>query len=298
MLQKYQLWPLKALLLVIKIIPIRLIYFCSFFPYCLLYHVLRYRRALIHRQLSDAFPEKTPASRHRLQKKIYRHLTDLIIESLKGFTFNSKQLQRRWRVINPEILTPHNNHSVIIVSGHAANWEWGVSLNHQIKHHAISFYKPLRNKTLNDYLLKCRKQGGNEMHPGSKAHRVVFKNNHRGCAFTFIADQHPVGTHHIHWTKFLNQDTATLMGPEIYAAKLNCPVFYSSIKKERRGYYTVTLVPICKQPKLTKKGEITEQFMKALEADILQQPELWLWSHNRWKLKRHQDQTTTNQSAD
>ena len=289
MLQKCQLWPLNALLLIVKIIPIRLAYFCSIIPYCLLCHVLRYRHALIQRQLTDAFPEKTPASRHRLQKKIYRHLADLIIESIKGFTLNSKQLRQRWRIINPEILTSHDNQSVILVSGHIANWEWGISLNHQIKHPTISFYKPLRNKTLDDYLLKCRKQGGNEMHSGRNAHRVILKNNHRCCAFTFIADQHPGGTHHIHWMRFLNQDTAVLMGPELYAKKLNCPIYYTSIKKERRGYYSVTLAPICIKPKLTTKGEITEKFMKALEADILKQPELWLWSHNRWKLKRHQD---------
>ncbi|WP_315818250.1 hypothetical protein [Paraflavitalea speifideaquila] len=35
-----------------------------------------------------------------------------------------------------------------------------------------------------------------------------------------------------------------------------------------------------------QEGEITEAHTKRLEADIIENPETWLWTHRRWKHKR------------
>ena len=43
---------------------------------------------------------------------------------------------------------------------------------------------------------------------------------------------------------------------------------------------------LCENPASTKKGEISEMHTRRLEEDIKKQPELWLWSHKRWKHKR------------
>jgi KDO2-lipid IV(A) lauroyltransferase len=40
------------------------------------------------------------------------------------------------------------------------------------------------------------------------------------------------------------------------------------------------------KPKETEEGEITTMYARALEDNIRLQPELWLWTHNRWKWKR------------
>jgi KDO2-lipid IV(A) lauroyltransferase len=39
-------------------------------------------------------------------------------------------------------------------------------------------------------------------------------------------------------------------------------------------------------PKETPDNYITDLFNKKLEEDIKVQPEIWLWSHRRWKHKR------------
>ena len=39
-------------------------------------------------------------------------------------------------------------------------------------------------------------------------------------------------------------------------------------------------------PKNTQEGEISELHTKKLEKDIMAQPEIWLWSHRRWKHKK------------
>ena len=45
--------------------------------------------------------------------------------------------------------------------------------------------------------------------------------------------------------------------------------------------------PLAVDPKNTAEGEITTAYAKALEQNISEQPEMWLWSHNRFRWKRN-----------
>jgi KDO2-lipid IV(A) lauroyltransferase len=86
----------------------------------------------------------------------------------------------------------------------------------------------------------------------------------------------------------MNQDTATLHGPEKYARVHNLPVVFVVAKKIKRGYYQVELSMLEEDPSRTKTGEITARFMHKLEEVINENPQYYLWSHRRWKLKRSQ----------
>jgi KDO2-lipid IV(A) lauroyltransferase len=85
---------------------------------------------------------------------------------------------------------------------------------------------------------------------------------------------------------FLNQDTPVYLGAEKYAQKLNYPVLYMSIKRVKRGYYTVTGEMLIENPADYSPGEITEIHTRRLEKDINEFPDIWAWSHKRWKHKR------------
>ena len=45
---------------------------------------------------------------------------------------------------------------------------------------------------------------------------------------------------------------------------------------------------ICSNPSDILPGEITERYMRKLETIIIKKPEDWLWSHQRWGLKKQQ----------
>ena len=277
----------RALLSTIRWTPFYIIYLYSSILYFLLFYCIRYRRKLVDQHLKQTFPQQTPQERIQLSKKIYRNLTDVSIESLKGYSMSAKELQKRWTVTNPELLKPFYDQgtSVIILCGHFLNWEWGISLGQQIDHHCISAYKPLHNRYINDYLIHCRSITHCELTPARQMSRCFIKNRRKTRAYALIADQHPAGTNDIHWVKFLNQDTATLSGPEKLAQTFNYPVFYITGRRKKRGYYDIHLTLLSDDPKNTPPGKITEQFMQHLEADIQQSPESWLWTHKRWKLK-------------
>ncbi len=42
-------------------------------------------------------------------------------------------------------------------------------------------------------------------------------------------------------------------------------------------------------PQIRDNFEILEKYAQQLEQAIISAPELWLWSHRRWKLKRENE---------
>lgn len=109
----------------------------------------------------------------------------------------------------------------------------------------------------------------------------------KNSIFAFISDQ-AASPNKAYWTKFLNQDTSVFMGTEIIARKYNIPIIFTTVKRTARGYYEVFLYKLFDNPKTAKSGEITEAYTKKLEEEIIKNPELWLWTHNRWKHKKPQ----------
>jgi KDO2-lipid IV(A) lauroyltransferase len=101
-----------------------------------------------------------------------------------------------------------------------------------------------------------------------------------------IADQSPSSPRLAYWVRFLNQDTATLHGPEKYARVHGLPVLYMDVQKVARGRYTFRFIEIAGDPRSLHTGEITQRFMTMLEEKIREHPEFYLWSHKRWKLRR------------
>ncbi|MBV53071.1 MAG: hypothetical protein CL816_03280 [Coxiellaceae bacterium] len=288
MKEKLSFYAFKIGLTLIKWTPLCSLYALSPLLYFVLFHISRYRRKVVHSHLEKAFPEYSESQRNKIARGFYRNLCDITIESIKGYTLPSFEIAKRWKINNPELLTPYfeKQKSVIVVSGHFQNWEWSTSLGYQIQHHCIGVYKPIHNRYINKYLTECRSTNSIELIPAKQAGRTFIKNRRKTCAFGLIADQHPAATKNYHWVRFLNQDTATLLSPEQFAKSFDYPTFYASSRRKKRGHYEVTLIPINDQPSLTKEGDITEHFMHLLEKDIKQSPEDWLWTHKRWKLQK------------
>ena len=289
MKNKLALHAFKIGLTFIKWTPLNYLYLLSPLLYINLFYIARYRRKIVKTHLQRSFPDYTTKQRKNIMRSFYKNLCDITLESIKGYTMPSSEIAKRWKIKNPEILQPYfeKQRSIIVLSGHYQNWEWSTSLGLHIPHHCIGAYKPIHNHYINDYLIQCRSVNNIELIPSHQTGRSFIKNRHKTCAFGLIADQHPAGTKNLHWVNFLNQETATLTGPEQLAQKFNYPVFYASSHRKQRGVYEITLVPISDQPSSTQDGEITEKFMSLLEKDIIKSPEDWLWTHKRWKLQRN-----------
>jgi KDO2-lipid IV(A) lauroyltransferase len=67
--------------------------------------------------------------------------------------------------------------------------------------------------------------------------------------------------------------------------KFGCPVLYYRVERLRRGFYEIVFEEICSDPSVMPEKGITLAYARILERDIRKQPEQWLWSHRRWKMR-------------
>ena len=274
---------------IFKITPFWLLYLQSDIVYFFMYHVFGYRKEVVWNNLKNSFPDKSDTELKKITKGFYTNLSDITVESIKGFSMSKKTLLKRYKVLNAEIVDKYyeKNKSVIAVASHYANWEWGVlCLSLQFKHKSVGLYKPLSNKYIDNYMRESRAAWGMNLLSIRDTSKYIEKENTEPSIYFMISDQSPSNVDRAHWVDFLNQDTACLHGVESYAKKFDLPVVYGHVSRVKRGYYEFTVSLIEPSPKETADGEITKAYMKILEDNILLKPENWLWSHRRWKKKR------------
>ena len=279
----------RAFVALFSITPFPLIYIFSDIIFFFIYDLVGYRKKVVYQNLTNSFPEKSRKEIKEIARAFYHHLTDVTVESFKAFTMTELAVVKRFRMKPSPILEKFYNEgrSVIVVAGHYNNWEWpGIAAGTQMKHKPVGFYKPLTNPYVDAFVRKTRVQGRSALVSITDTVTVFKTDWGEPAGFYMIADQSPSSPRLAYWVHFLNQDTATLHGPEKYARVYNMPVVYTDVQKISRGKYESEFVLICENPAGTKTGEITAMFMKMLEEKIREKPQFYLWSHRRWKHKK------------
>jgi KDO2-lipid IV(A) lauroyltransferase len=150
----------------------------------------------------------------------------------------------------------------------------------------LGIYKPLANKTVEAYLNARREDFGMQLVGPKETRASLQKSTVEPCIFVLFGDQNPHNLNTCHWVPFLNRDTAWLQGVAEISHQQDFQVFYLKTKRVKRGFYVSVILPLELQPKIADPLEISATYARRVEADVLEQPEDWLWSHKRWKHKR------------
>lgn len=256
-----------------------------------LYHIIRYRRGIVRKNLTTSFPEKTHKEIKAIEKKFYRWFGDYFFEAIKLLSISPKELDRRLTVINPEVheVWFNQGRSTAAFLGHYCNWEWlsrvGKDMNQSRR--LCLIYDPLHNKAFDSLFLRLRSNPPTGVPtPKRDILRRLLKWKQEGVMTLagYIADQAPKWENIHLWLPFLNHPlTPVFTGAERIVRKLDNVVFYVDMRRPRRGYYTVEFVPITDSPKSLPMGETTRRFFQMLEQSIRREPQFYLWTHNRWK---------------
>ena len=152
-----------ACVVLIGLLPFPLLWGFSDFIRLIVYRVFGYRRKVVVSNLEGSFPEKSSKEIKRLTNLFYKNLADILLESIKAFTMSRRQIVKRHKIINPEVLEQFYDlgQNVIGVTGHYNNWEWGsLSASLQTKYKVVALYKELNNKIINRFVLWSRTRFG------------------------------------------------------------------------------------------------------------------------------------------
>jgi KDO2-lipid IV(A) lauroyltransferase len=275
---------------VITLLPLPVLYLFSDFLYLVLYYIVRYRRKVVSVNLKNAFPEKPEEERRSIEKKFYRHLSDIIVETFKLTHMSLVSQKKRFTYSNLGIIDKlrGEKRDVIAILGHYNNWEWPTLLPDYLKYKTVIIYKPLQNKYFNNFINKQRSKYGILLTPTSQVIREIIDHKNHGIntVSIFISDQIPAKGDIRYWTTFLNQDTAVFTGAGKIAAKYDMAILFFNIQKIKRGYYNLDIELLFDHTAGLSEDVITDKHVRRLEEIIREKPENWIWSHRRWKHKK------------
>ncbi len=269
-----------------RLMPFKILHLKAYVTAFLLGRVIRYRKKVVSDNLLRCFPDKSVKERNIISQKFYLNIADVLLESLKGLTLSKKNLETRFKVLNPDVLTKYfdNDKSVICLASHYANWEWGIqAVNSQIKHQAISIYKPLSNKYLDGFMQKQRSRLGMKLYAMEDTREAFAQVQKEPVAIILAADQSPSDTFKTIIVDFFNEQVGFIHGPEAYVSKTNMPVVFFDVQRTKRGYYTLEIQELFTGKEKLERKELTQKYANKIEEILRKKPENWLWSHKRWK---------------
>ena len=271
-------------------LPLRILYSLSDFLFAITYYVIGYRRKLVQKNLRASFPEKSPEALHQIEKKFYQNLCDYAVEMVKLVTISEDELSARMKFKDSDLPEKFKteNQSILFLASHHFNWEWllvSASVSFPIE---IDFvYQPVKNKFFNRLSLETRSRFGAYAIKRDEVAREMIRRQRVIRGVATVADQYPGYGHDKKFiTKFLNQETAFFYGTNQLAILTQYPAVYYHVRKIRRGYYEASPIIVAMPPYEKSTDVVIQNYVKVVEQMIMENPENWLWSHNRWK-KRH-----------
>lgn len=273
----------------ISLLPFPLLYLVSDLFNLVIFRLIGYRKEVVLTNLRNSFPEKSETEIQAIAAKFFQWFCDLTLETLKTLTVSPEAVRKRVTFEGMDILREYarQERSIILVLGHYGNWEMAGARYSQEKDipQLYVIYHPLANRHFDQLMYRMRTRHGTKLYKMREASKDMIRDKDLLTATAFIADQTP-SPERAYWMTFLGQDTPVFLGTEGLSRKLDKPVVYISISQPKRGYYHMRMETLVADPAQTREGEITEIHTRRLEQDIREHPELWLWTHRRWKHQR------------
>lgn len=277
-------------------LPYRALYVISDIANLVLYHIVHYRRDIVRRNITSAFPEKSLEECISIERGFYKWFCDYFVETVKLMSVSRQELLSRieFRGIDKIEECFDRGQTCAGILGHYGNWELLSATGLVIKKHPEAviglIYHPLRSQLFDRLFINMRQSMGGVCVPKKDILRylVSFRSQNLMNLFGYIADQAP-RYRNIHlWLPFLNHDTPVFTGAERIMRKMNNAVFYIDVERPERGKYIYTFKLMTDKPGEMPEFEITKKFFVMLEQTIRREPRFYLWSHNRWKRTREE----------
>ena len=280
-------------------LPFWFLYRISDFLFLVSYYLVRYRRKMVWRNLTNSFPDKTVAERKLIQKGFYKNLCDYGVEMIKLLTISQEELAKRitYSDLSDVKRITGKNQSIIALASHQFNWEWMVAASNFSFPVPVDYvYQPQRSEFFNRFSILCRSRFGSFPIKRDSVARESIKRKDILRAVAIVADQYPGYKKDKKYSAtFLNQETVFFYGVNQLAVLTQYPVVFAYIRKIKRGYYDVSFPEIASPPYAKDSDVVIQQYIQYAEKMIRENPSSWLWSHNRWK-KRHLKQVADQPS--
>lgn len=274
----------------ISILPFRLFYWFSDGICFIVYRLIGYRKKVVRQNIALALPHLSQKERLVIEKKFYQHLCDMFLEMIKTLSISEKEMQKRFKINNLDVLKSfeEKQKSIVLLTSHYASWEWLITISSITKFKGVGVYKQIANRHFDQLVRKIRSKFGTELVTTSQTISFIHENEKANqlCLYALVSDQSPKLNRAFHWSHFMGIEVPVHTGAEMLAKRHNLSVLFVDVRKVKRGYYEATFSVLTENPKSKPDFEITDQYLKLVEKQIQEAPEFYLWTHKRWKHRK------------
>ena len=241
-------------------------------------------KKIIHANIKRGIPNISSEKLDRITSLMWINYGNVFAEFMFLKNFRYGKLSSKVEVEGQNILDEikKSNKQVIFISGHFCNFELMAMYLEKTGINLATIYRPLNNFFLNGFMERIRTKYicKYQIKKGVGGLKKLINLKKKNFSTALMIDQR-VSEGIL--SNFFNQEALTTTIPAQLVKKFNIPVVPVYI--ERIGYLNFKITinkPINFQNKTSIKN-ITDDLNKILEAMILNKPEQWIWSHNRWK---------------
>mgnify|MGYP001417006107 CR=1 FL=1 len=231
----------------------------------------------------DKFSKKLSTQEKSLIiKEMWKNYGKTFIEYtfLNYFRKNKSHISIKGKEILLEI--KDNKQPVIFVSGHFANFEL---MSMEITRQNIllaTIYRPLNNIFLNPFMEYLRKKHicKNQIKKGIKGVKEAINYIKSGHSIALMIDQRVSEGRKIN---FFGYPALTTTLPAQLSNKFDLDIVPVLIKRNKNNSFEIHFLKKIKSKTFENKEKLTQELNKVLENMIIQNPNQWIWTHNRWK---------------
>lgn len=272
-------------LYLVSLLPFFVLYGIADFVFLIMYFIIGYRKGIVMQNLRNSFPEKSEKELRSIARRFYRNFMDNWIETIKLLSISKKGLNKR---VSGNLEVFHQlfktGKSVQLNLGHFFNWEimtlyTGINQPYTF----LTVYLPQSSQIMNRLIYHLRARWGNPQLPATDMAKAIIPWRKKQYLLALGADQSPGGADNGYWLYFMNQAADFVKGPEKFARSQNIPVVMMTTTRPRRGHYHFDYFLLADDPKNLPEGELIRRYVQHLEENIRLQPDIYLWSHRRWK---------------
>ena len=168
----------------VSLLPLWVLYLLSDFIFLIIFYVMKYRRRLVFKNMSDSFPNKSEEEIRVLERRFYHWFCDYLVESIKLLTISKQQLKRRMVFKGTDIVDNivKEGQSCAVYLGHYCNWEWITSLPLWVTPEAQcgQIYHVIENSDFDRLFLRLRQRMGAICIPMAETLRRIIKYKQEG----------------------------------------------------------------------------------------------------------------------
>jgi KDO2-lipid IV(A) lauroyltransferase len=252
------------------------------------FYLIPIRKKIVIKNLQIAFPENNEITNKKLAFRIYLSFAITLVEILYLPYIRKNDVRNLVECSNPELIIKKYDEGkgVILLSSHFGNWEFiAISVAFQIQLPFSVIVKPLRNPLVYEWMNVARTRFGNEVVPLGISIRKTYQTLKEKKIVAMVADQR--GPAEGVKVDFFGKKVAVYTGPAVLALKTGAPLICGIPVRDKNYIYKTTLVEISLDnlPETDEEKiiEISRRYTSYLEKVIRDNPEQWLWMHNRWK---------------